>query len=143
MMNIEENIEDVELVDHDTVKDTEKEEDVQALEDPMTEDLVTLMQSEESLPKTKQKLKTEKKELPTISLQAKLLRWHYRLNHLLFKKIKLLVALGLLPKRLLTVEDPKCTTCILGKMTKQPWCTKGQQSKIHPAHAPGKWRAPH
>eukprot|EP00957_Ditylum_brightwellii_P090705 6908385-Ditylum_brightwellii.AAC.1 len=59
MMNIERSMEDIELVAHNTVLSTEEQEDAQALEDPITEDLATFMQSEESLHKTKQTLNTD------------------------------------------------------------------------------------
>ena len=65
--------------------------------------------------------------------QGELMRWHYRLGHLSFKKIKVLCALGILPRKLLKVQPPKCSACIYGAMTKVPWRTKGQQSSINTA----------
>lgn len=45
---------------------------------------------------------------------GKLLRWHYRLGHLSFKRIKLLVTLGILPRRLVLAVIPKCAGCLCG-----------------------------
>eukprot|EP00957_Ditylum_brightwellii_P106775 8145646-Ditylum_brightwellii.AAC.3 len=42
-------------------------------------------------------------EVPALTLQLELLRWHYCLGHLLFRKIKIMAALGLLPRRFMTV----------------------------------------
>ena len=63
--------------------------------------------------------------------QGELMRWHYRLGHLSFKKIKVLCALGILPRKLLKVQAPKCSACIYGAMTKVPWRSKGHQSSIN------------
>ena len=56
--------------------------------------------------------------------QAEFMRWHYRLGHLPYKKLKILAVMGLIPKRILNVKAPKCADCIFGKMTKRPWRTK-------------------
>lgn len=61
--------------------------------------------------------------------QMELLRWHYRLAHTSFHKLKLYSHLGLIPKRLAHVTPPKCAGCIYGAMTKKPWRTKGPQGK--------------
>ena len=60
---------------------------------------------------------------------AELLRWHYRLGHMSFARIKLLAALGILPRRLMLVRTPKCAGCLFGSMTKKPWRTKGANNK--------------
>ena len=57
--------------------------------------------------------------------QDELLRWHYRLGHLPFDRIKQLANNGQLPKRLLTCHTPFCAACQYGKMTKRPWRVKG------------------
>ena len=54
-----------------------------------------------------------------------LLRWHYRLGHLPFDRIRQLALMGQLPKRLLTCKKPFCSACQYGKMTKRPWRVKG------------------
>ena len=71
--------------------------------------------------------------------QAELLRWHYRLGHLPFARLRILALLGTIPRRLLTVKSPKCAGCMYGAMTKRPWRTKGNQnkSKIRTATSPG------
>ena len=71
--------------------------------------------------------------------QAELLRWHYRLGHMSFAKIRLLASLGILPRHITTVKPPKCAGCLYGAMTKRPWRTKGnqQQNKISTVTTPG------
>eukprot|EP00957_Ditylum_brightwellii_P211057 15365711-Ditylum_brightwellii.AAC.1 len=49
-----------------------------------------------------------------------------------------MTALGLLPRRLMTVASPKCAACTIGAMTKRLWRTKAQPNTIHPVAAPGK-----
>jgi hypothetical protein len=63
------------------------------------------------------------------SNQADLLRWHYRLGHLSFAKIKILTLLTILPRKLAAVKPPKCAGCLYGSMTKRPWRTKSAQNK--------------
>lgn len=56
--------------------------------------------------------------------QAELLRWHYRLGHLSFKTIRSMAANGILPKRLVDCQVPKCSSCMYGKLHRKPWRTK-------------------
>jgi len=81
----------------------------------------------------------DEENLTAISPQTELLRWHYRLGHTAFKRIKLLALLGILPRRLATVESPKCAGCMYGALTKRPWRTKGSSNrgKLFQAKAPG------
>ena len=74
---------------------------------------------------TKHKNRTLAAEYP----QAELLRWHYRLGHLSFARLRILALLGIIPRRLIHVKSPKCAGCIYGAMTKRPWRTKAQQNK--------------
>ena len=60
-------------------------------------------------------------DLSAMTPQAELMRWHYRLGHLPFAKLKILAKLGEIPKRLAKVFPPKCAGCIFGAMTKMPW----------------------
>ena len=71
--------------------------------------------------------------------QGELMRWHCRLGHLSFRKLKILAALGILPRRLLNAKTPKCATCVYSSMTKKPWKVKGDANRrnIHPAQKPG------
>ena len=55
-----------------------------------------------------------------------LLRWHYRLGHLPFDRIRQLATQGQLPKRILSCKKPFCAACQYGKMTKRPWRVKGE-----------------
>jgi hypothetical protein len=68
------------------------------------------------------KLKEDKHVyLAAINNQAKLMRWHYRLGHLLFSKLKQLAFNGVIPRRLAKVKPPACVGCLFGAMTKVPW----------------------
>jgi len=53
------------------------------------------------------------------------MRWHYRLGHLSYRKMKLLSAMGILPKKFLDIKPPKCAGCMFGSMTRRPWTRKG------------------
>ena len=69
---------------------------------------------------------------------SELMRWHYRLGHLTFAKLKQLATNGEIPKRVVKVKTPKCAGCIYGAMTKVPWKGKGQQThQIFVATKPG------
>jgi len=49
------------------------------------------------------------------------MRWHQRLGHLTFPKLKKLAILSEIPKRLAKVKPPVCSGCLFGAMTKVPW----------------------
>jgi hypothetical protein len=63
----------------------------------------------------------EEVQLSAANKQAKLMRWHYRLGHLTFPKLKQLALNGKIPKKLAKVLPPKCAGCLFGAMTKLPW----------------------
>ena len=69
------------------------------------------------------------KEPTSLDPHDELLRWHYRLVHLSFDRIKQLASAGQLPKRLLSCKKPFCAACQYGKMTKRPWRVKGEDKK--------------
>jgi hypothetical protein len=69
--------------------------------------------------------------------QAELLRWHYRLEHTSFTKLKIMSALGILPRRLSSVHPPKYAGCIFGATTKRPWRTKASPSQAKPVVVTG------
>jgi hypothetical protein len=75
-------------------------------------------------------LDDDSERLAAANPQAELLRWHYRLGHMSFAKLKLMSALGILPRRLSSVHPPKCAGCIYGAMTKRPWRTKASPSQV-------------
>ena len=58
---------------------------------------------------------------PADDSRAELMRWHYRLGHLTFPKLKLLAKLGKIPKHLATARPPVSAGCAFGAMTKVPW----------------------
>jgi hypothetical protein len=71
--------------------------------------------------------------------QTEILRWHCRLGHLSFRRIKRMAELGILPRKLAQVNPPQCAGCLFGTMTKKPWRNKGKSPKGvgHLATAPG------
>ena len=75
--------------------------------------------------------------------QAELLRWHYRLGHLAFSKLKQLALAGEIPKHLAKVTPPACAGCLYGTMTKIPWRSKiskkdqDNKSEVFEAVVPG------
>jgi hypothetical protein len=68
-----------------------------------------------------------------------MLRWHYRLGHISFKRIKGMSELGILPKRLAQVTSHKCADCIFGAMIKTHCRSKGNKPKGvgHSTTSPG------
>jgi hypothetical protein len=79
------------------------------------------------------------KPLTADTPQAELLRWHYRLGHIPFARLRILALLVTIPRQLIHVKSPKCAGCLYGAMTKRPWRTKSQQnkSKIRTVTRPG------
>ena len=71
-------------------------------------------------------------ERPLSDAQAELLRWHYRLGHASFDKLRLMASEGTIPKRLQHCPVPQCPACTYGKMTKRPWRTKAKPAKVRP-----------
>jgi hypothetical protein len=53
-------------------------------------------------------LDDDSERLAAANPQSELLRWHYRLGHTSFSKLKLMPDLGILPRRLSSVHPPKC-----------------------------------
>ena len=72
----------------------------------------------------------------SLSDQAELLRFHYRLNHLSFRKLQSLAKLGFIPRKLGKVKRPVCNCCQFRKKTCKPWRTKGQTSILSTATSP-------
>lgn len=74
------------------------------------------------LPKTKEKLSDEQKEL---------LRWHIRLGHISFKTLHIFAQLGLIPKHLAKVSVlPLCASCTVANARRRPWRTNSKPSTI-------------
>jgi hypothetical protein len=82
-------------------------------------------------------LDNDLERLAAANPQSELLRWNYRLGHTSFAKLKLMSALGILPRRLSSVHPPKCAGCIFGAMTKMPWRTKASPSQVKPVVVTG------
>ena len=68
-------------------------------------------------------------EPTSLSPHDELLRWHYRLGHLPFERVKQLARTGQLRKRLLDCKKPFCVACQYGKMAKRPWRVKGDSKQ--------------
>ncbi len=70
--------------------------------------------------------------------QQDYLRWHYKLGHMAFPRLKVLAERGLIPRKLKDCKEPKCPACLYGKQTKRPWRTKAKPSSLSKlATAPG------
>ena len=71
--------------------------------------------------------------------EAELMRWHLRLGHTSFDKLRVMANNSDIPKRLAGCKIPKCAGCLYGKMTRRAWRTKQKPSKVEPATitAPG------
>ena len=71
--------------------------------------------------------------------EAELMRWHYRLGHLSFKKLRLLALNGEIPKKLAKIRPLRCAGCLFGAMTKVAWRGKEQkaQHSVFTATKPG------
>ena len=67
------------------------------------------------------------------------MRWHYRLGHLSFPKLKTLAKNGEIPRRLAKAPPPKCAGRLFGTMTKLPWRSKESKSshEVFTATKPG------
>lgn len=69
--------------------------------------------------------------------KSELLRWHYRLGHLSFEKIKALAKQGDIPRHLAKIKPPVCPGCLFGAMTRVPKTRAGTKSPIFTATRPG------
>jgi hypothetical protein len=81
----------------------------------------------------------EDTQLAAANNHTKLMRWHYRLWHSPFVKLKQLALNGEIPKKLAKVKPPKCAGCLFGAMTKIPWHGKETKAshKVFIATKPG------
>ena len=68
-------------------------------------------------------------EISALTPRGEYLRWHNRLTHLSFKKMTLLIILGILPRKLLKVRPPVCAAYKYDAMTKEPTRVKGDKNK--------------
>ena len=76
--------------------------------------------------------------MKTESNQMELLRWHHRLGHLYFAKMRYLAITCILPPKLATVVPPKCAGYLYTAMTRVPWRRKGKKMKrLNIATKPG------
>ena len=77
-------------------------------------------------------------QLTTLSAQDELIRWHHRLGHLPYDRIRSMSQKGILPKWLLICTKPFCTACQYGKLMWKPWQSKGVPTNpIWKATSPG------
>jgi hypothetical protein len=83
-------------------------------------------------------IEQEEETIAATSPRGELLRWHYRLGHISFSKLKIMALLNIIPRTLALTRPPKCACCIYGKMTRVPWRTKSKDNReIRKATAPG------
>ncbi len=78
-------------------------------------------------------------EEPHTIQQEELLKWHCRLGHVSFAKLKEMSLRGDSPRHLATCTAPKCAACLYGKLTRRPWRNKSKVStiKLLPVTQPG------
>ncbi len=69
----------------------------------------------------------EDTQLTAANNQTEQMRWHYRLGHLPFAKLKQLTLNREIPKKLAKVKPPKCAGCLFGAMTRIRW--HGRETK--------------
>eukprot|EP00957_Ditylum_brightwellii_P191765 14598621-Ditylum_brightwellii.AAC.2 len=66
-------------------------------------------------------------------LQHEYLSWHNRLNHLPLRAMKILIMLGILPRKLSHLYEENsfhlCASCLFGQAHHKPWRSKGKQSQ--------------
>ena len=81
----------------------------------------------------------EKHEINTISPASELLRWYHILRHLSFVKMKILIILGILPKKLLTVKTLICASCKARQIVKKSVRVKGanRNNNVKQVFSPG------
>jgi hypothetical protein len=68
----------------------------------------------------------EEEEPMQLTPHDELLRWHYRLGHLPFRRLIKMCLQGILPKNLMSVKPPFCPACQYGGLTKRAWRTRGK-----------------
>ena len=68
---------------------------------------------------------------------GELLRQHYRLGHLFFLKMRILMMIGILPKKLLYIRPPVCACSLAGSMTKKSNRIQGGRNKLRRATKSG------
>ena len=69
-------------------------------------------------------------ETSALTPRSEYLRWYHQLGRLSFKKVTLLIILGILPHKLLKVRPPVYTVCKDGAMTRRPNTVKGEKKKV-------------
>ena len=71
--------------------------------------------------------------------KGEFLRWHFRLGHLSYPKMKILMLLGWLPRKLLKVRPPMCACCKVGSLTRIPGRVKVKKNRgqLRKVKAPG------
>ena len=107
------------------------------LTDMTTENIVDLLQPQEQEDIQTPTELPESQDVFAASDKGELLRYHYRLGHLPYSRLKTLAESGVIPRRLSKVTAPKCAACMFGRLTKRPWRARNQANKIFQATAPG------
>jgi hypothetical protein len=79
----------------------------------------------------------ERDDLELENSRDELYRWHLKLGHISFSRLKIMALKGDIPKRLASCRVPMCAACQYGKLTRKPWRTKEKPSHSRPITAPG------
>ena len=81
---------------------------------------------------TKEIPEADDNQIVGVDDKAELVRWYCSLGHLPYPRMRLLMQLGVLPKRILKVNPPKFSGCLYGSLTKRQWSNvpKSKRSKI-------------
>ena len=112
---------------------------------PLTDDKIYLNKAEENLHNFSKSMPHPNDILPdpqdiesrALSDASGFLRWHYKLNHLSFHKMKALATLGVIPRKYRHCKPPICKACQYGKQRRKPLRSKGQRHHIRKVQNPG------
>ena len=112
---------------------------------PLVDDKIFLNEAEENLHTFSKSMPHPNKILPdpqdiesqALSDATGFLRWHYKLNHLSFHKMKALATLGVIPRKYRHCKPPICKACQYGKQRRKPIRSKGQKHHIKKVQNPG------
>lgn len=82
-------------------------------------------------------LEDDNRIISATTRRAEFMRWHYRLGHMSFAKMRRLAKHGYLPRWMAEQRNCKCKICQFGEQHRTPWRTKGEQNSLKTASKPG------
>lgn len=77
------------------------------------------------------------RDLVAKNRKAEFMRWHYRLGHMHFTKMKRISRLGYLPTWIENIDGCSCKICKFGSQERTPWRVKGDQKHLKATTKPG------